>query len=163
MHHLAVAQSTVCKSKVCKLTVDTLCYYWVTMPTIELKAEVSVDALLAGVEQLPTPYLEDFVAKALAVQAKRRAKSLNKGESLLLEKINRGIPDTIHARYKELEQKRRDETLLADEHQELLALITQIEQMNAERIGYLGELAQMRNVSLRSLMKELGINRPAYA
>ena len=70
------------------------------MPTIELKAEVSVDALLAGVEQLPTPYLEDFVAKALAVQAKRRAKSLNKGESLLLEKINRGIPDTIHAHTK---------------------------------------------------------------
>ncbi len=68
-----------------------------------------------------------------------------------------------HTRYKELEQKRRDETLLADEHQELLALITQIEQMNAERIGYLGELAQMRNLSLRSLMKELGINRPAYA
>ena len=133
------------------------------MPTIELKTQVSVDDLLAGVEQLPTPYLEEFVSRALVVQAKRRAPSLNKAESLLLEKINRGVPQAIHARYLELENKRRDETLSTDEHQELLALISQIEQLNAEGIEHLGELAQLRNVSLRILMKDLGLKRPTYA
>lgn len=133
------------------------------MPTIELKTQVSVDDLLAGVEQLPTPYLEEFVSKALVVQAKRRAPSLNKAESLLLEKINRGVPQAIHARYLELENKRSDETLSIEEHQELLALVAQIEQLNAERIEHLGELAQLRNVSLRILMKDLGLKRPTYA
>jgi hypothetical protein len=63
----------------------------------------------------------------------------------------------------ELTKKRREETLTPGEHQELLALVDHIEQADVERVQTLIELALQRNVTVTTLMAELGINRPAYA
>ncbi|MFZ4659214.1 MAG: STAS/SEC14 domain-containing protein, partial [Caldilineaceae bacterium] len=87
------------------------------MTVIEMKLEVSLPVLLKGVEQLSTPELENFVAEVLSIQAKRRAPSLSKEESILLQKINQGLPVATQQRFDDLNEKRRDETLTDEEHQ----------------------------------------------
>ncbi|WP_236556935.1 hypothetical protein [Calothrix sp. PCC 7507] len=58
--------------------------------------------------------------------------------------------------------KREAETLTNEEHQELLHLNEQIEQLQAQRIEYLAELARMRRISLTALMENLGIQTQMY-
>lgn len=133
------------------------------MPTVEVRSQVSLDELLNGVAQLDTSELEHFISQVLTLRAQRVAPSLPKEETRLLEKINQGLPPDVQRRYDELIAKRRAETLTSEEHQELLALIDHIEQADAERVQTLTELAQLRNVTVTTLMTQLGIRRPAYA
>jgi hypothetical protein len=79
-----------------------------------------------------------------------------KREAILLQKVNQSLPVATQQRFDDLNEKRRDETLTDEEHQELLALIEQIEENDVERVKDLGQLAQWRNVSLSVLMKQLG-------
>ena len=133
------------------------------MPTVEVRSQVSLDELLNGVAQLDTPELERFLSQVLALRAKRIAPCLLREETELLEKINQGLPLDVQQRYDELTAKRQAETLNPEEHQELLALIEHIEQEDAERAQALAELAQLRNMSVTTLMAELGIHPPDYA
>ena len=133
------------------------------MPTVEVRSQVSLDELLNGVTQLDMPELEHFVSQVLTLRAKRIAPSLPEGEARLLQKINQELPPDVQQRYDELTAKRRAETLTPEEHQELLALIDRIEQADAKRVQALTELAQLRNVSVTTLMAELGIRPSAYA
>ena len=133
------------------------------MPAIQVRSQVSLDELLNGIAQLETPELEHFIAQALTLRAKRIAPSLRHGETRLLQKINRGLPPNVQQRYNELTAKRRAETLTSEEHQELLTLIDRIERADAGRVQALTKLAQLRNVSVMTLMVELGIRPPAYA
>jgi hypothetical protein len=132
------------------------------MATVEVRSQVSPDELLDGVAQLDTPALEHFVSQVLTLRAKRIAPSMPKKEAELLQQINQGLSPDVQQRYDELTAKRRAETLIPEEHQELLALVDRIEQADAERVRALIELAQLRNVSVTTLMAELGIRRPAY-
>jgi len=91
------------------------------------------------------------------------APSLPGEEAELLHKINQGLPSDVQQRYDELVGRRRAETLTSAEHRELLALIDRIEQSDAERVQALTELAQLRNISVATLITELGIHPPAYA
>jgi hypothetical protein len=132
------------------------------MATIQLQSQVSLDALMTGVEQLSTPDLERLTNQVLAIRAQRRAPSLPRKEVEWLQKINQGLPLELQQRLNTLTTKRRAETLTSEEHQELLVLIDDIEQRDAKRVEYLAELAQLRNISLRVLMNQLGIRPPAY-
>jgi len=133
------------------------------MPAIQVQSQVSLDELLHGMAQLETPELDRFITQALTLRAERIAPSLRPGETKLLQKINRGLPRQVQQRYDELTARRRAETLTPDEHQELLALIDRIERADAERVQALTKLAQLRQVSVTTLMGELGIRSPAYA
>ncbi|MEZ4710792.1 MAG: hypothetical protein R3A44_26580 [Caldilineaceae bacterium] len=124
------------------------------MSMIQLTSAVSVNELVDGLERLSTPDLEEIVSKVLALQAKRRASSLPKSETELLQKINQGIPINVQTRFDELNKKRSEETLTDAEHRELLVLIEEIEQADVQRINYLSQLAQLRNVSVRELIKQ---------
>ncbi len=86
-----------------------------------------------------------------------------RSESDLLEEINQGFPEEIWRRYRELVAKRQDETLSAEEHTELIAMIDRVEIANARRIECLAELANRRQVPLRELMAEMGIQPTADA
>ncbi|UOG90643.1 MAG: hypothetical protein L3K52_10555 [Candidatus Thiothrix sulfatifontis] len=132
------------------------------MSTIQITSHVSTEDLLHGVESLPTEELEQFVARVLALCARRKANSLNEQESRLLQLINRPVPATVQSRYDLLTQKQRANTLSADEYAELLQVIEQIEQFDAERVQHLVTLAQLRQVSLDKLMHDLGIRQPDY-
>ncbi|HRJ41160.1 MAG: hypothetical protein KJZ86_06425 [Caldilineaceae bacterium] len=133
------------------------------MATIQIESQVSLDALLHGVEQLSTPDLERLTNQVLALRARRRAPSLPHREAELLQKINRGMPAELQTRLEYLSARRRAEALTPEEYQELLAVIDSIELQNAQRIAYLAELAELRAIPLRTLMTQLGIRPPAYA
>lgn len=133
------------------------------MATIQLQSQISLDALIGGVEQLSTPDLEWLTHQVLALRAKRRAPSLPRKEAELLHKINQGLPIEMQQQFNLLTAKRRAGTLTPEEYQELLSLGDEIELRDAKRVEYLAELAQLRHIPLRMLMKQLGIRPPAYA
>jgi hypothetical protein len=84
---------------------------------------------------------------------------LPKREAELLQQINQGLPAPQWQRYQTLNAKLLAEHITPDEHQELGALIDQIEQLEGERLAHLIELAQLRNVPLATLMAQLGIGQ----
>lgn len=91
-----------------------------------------------------------------------RAPVLPHRESELLQLINQGWPPAIWQEYQELVAQRRAEALTPETHARLIKLSDEIEQANARRVGYLFELAQLRGVSLETVMKQLGIDAPDY-
>ena len=58
----------------------------------------------------------------------------------------------------ELIDERRAETISVKELRELKKLNDQIEKADAKRLESLTELARLRNVPLRKLIKQLGLN-----
>ena len=122
--------------------------------------EIDIDEVLKSVAQLESDDLEQVVNKLIALQAQRRAASLSPAETDLLQQINQGLPSTIRTRYRELHAKLHEETITPAEHEELLQLSDQIEQADAERLRHLIALAQLRQVSVDTLMDQLGIRRP---
>jgi hypothetical protein len=62
-----------------------------------------------------------------------------------------------------LDVKRSEGNLTGEEHQELLTIVDELEQLNIERVQYLGELAVMRGVPVRELIDQLGIRPQPYA
>lgn len=134
------------------------------MVTIEIQpnTKVALDQILNGVANLETKDLETFLGQVAHLLAKRKAKNLSITETKLLLKINEQLPPLVWQRYDELQEKLQQETITDLEHSELLTIIEQMESHNVEWIQALSQLAQIRNTSLKELMKELGIRRPHY-
>jgi hypothetical protein len=80
----------------------------------------------------------------------------------LLQDIYQGIPNEIQQRYDELRQKLHNETLSAEEHQELIGMVDVIEQYDVDRLSKLIQLTKIRNVSLDELMRQLKL-QPAIS
>lgn len=135
------------------------------MPTVQVTSRVEIDfeEVLQGMARLQMQDLERFVDRVIALQAQRRAPSLSRRETELLQKINQGLPAEVRQRYEELNDKLHEETILPEEHEELLQLVEQVELADAERLQHLIELARIRNISVEELMSQLDIRRPAYA
>lgn len=55
-----------------------------------------------------------------------------------------------------------DETLTANEQQELVQITDQLEEANAQRIEALIQLAALRNMTLDAFMDEFGLRPPTY-
>lgn len=122
--------------------------------------EIDLDEVLKSVAQLEPNELEQVVNQLIALQARQRAASLSTTETDLLQQINQGLPPTLRPRYEELNAKLHEETITPAEHGELLQLSDQLEQADAERLRHLIALAQLRQVSIDTLMDQLGIRQP---
>ena len=133
------------------------------MPVIKVETELSTDNLLKAVGQLNKHEIEQFVSQVINLRAQRLVQKLSQSEAQFIMKINQGLPAEVQKRYDELVDKRRDESLSSEEYGELLRLTNQIENLEAQRMQYLSELARYRKVSLTELMENLGIRPPAYA
>ncbi len=133
------------------------------MPTVQITAQASTDELLRSVASLPAAELEQFVTRVLALRARLKAPTIPDQEANLLRKINIGLSAIQQQRFADLNLKRQEETLTDEEHQELLVLIEEMEAKNVERIQSLSLLAQLRQVSLTTLMQNLGIKALPYA
>lgn len=135
------------------------------MPKVHVTSqiEIDLDEVLHGLARLGTKELEQFVDKVIALQAQRRAPSLPKDETELLQQINCGLPADIRQRYDALNAKLHDETITPEEHAELLTLIDRLELADAERMQRLVALAQIRGMSVDTLMEQLGIRHTTYA
>jgi hypothetical protein len=86
----------------------------------------------------------------------------NEEEAQLLQQINQGVPTDLRAQYQVLRAKREAATLTEAEHQSLIKLSSQIEQIGADRLEALATLAQLRQVALTDLMQTLGIQSVTY-
>jgi hypothetical protein len=124
------------------------------MPSIQIEK----DQLLEAVLQLPERELEQFVAKAISIKARERSQALTEREAELLLEINQGLPRATQRRLNQLIEKRRAETISAKELRELKTLTDQIEEADVNRLELLIELSHLRNVPLRKLIKQLGLN-----
>lgn len=101
---------------------------------------------------------KDFVLGLLRDHlATQTSSNAERSESGLLEEINQGFPAEHWKRYGELVTKRQAETLTAEEHAEMLAMIQIREEANVHRVECLAELARRRQVPLRVLMDQMGI------
>ena len=87
---------------------------------------------------------------------------ISPAEAELLQKINQGLPAELGQRYSVLIEKRDAEELTPDEHEELLTLTEQIEQLEAQRVAFLVELARLRNTTITELIQQLGIRPSVY-
>ena len=130
------------------------------MATVQFKSEISIelDQLLTGVAQLDTPDLEKLLIQVRQVLAHRQNPSLPALEIELLQKINQALPEEIQQKYNDLSAKMRSQTIMPEEHQDLLKLIDVVEQADSNRLQHLIQLSQLRNISLAELMKQLQIH-----
>jgi hypothetical protein len=119
--------------------------------------EVSGPELLKAVEQLGPDELDAFLEKALLLRNQPRAVKLSAEESRLIKRINRGLPEAACSRYARLSQKRKKKSLSEKEHGELLRLTHEFESRDADRAAALLELANLRRIPIRLLMKQMGI------
>jgi hypothetical protein len=123
--------------------------------------KVPAAGVLAVARELDTQDLEAVIHSLLTLRAQRSGLSLPREEALLFDKINRGLAPEKLKRFELLQHKRATETMNHSEQTELIALSEEIERLDAQRIKYLSKLAQLRQVSLRELMAQIGLrNHP---
>jgi hypothetical protein len=106
------------------------------------------------VETLPEESL--LRAESLLTDLKSAAVSPSTGsqEAPLIAIIERRLAPEAQTRLNDLRQRLADETITEAEHQELLTFIDPIEQMDAERVEAMIQLAQLRQVNLNTIIQE---------
>lgn len=119
--------------------------------------KITDESLLKAVVNLPKNEFERLIANAKKL---RRTLPENK-EIRLIKKVNESIlSDAERIRFIELIEKRRNENISETELGELIALTEKSEELNVKRLKCLTEIADIRNKSLREVMKELEIFPP---
>jgi hypothetical protein len=108
--------------------------------------------LLQAASQLSVPDLQDFVAKVTAIYQERQS-GQTADEAQLLSVVH--CPPQTQQRWDELLQKRDDVSLWPAEYEELLQLTEVVEDWNVQRMAALSQLAQARQVDLRTMMRQL--------
>ena len=101
--------------------------------------------------------LEELTAGVLALRAKALAPVASDEETRLLLAINEGVSVDLTDRVASLIEKRDESGLSLAEQNELLELADSVERRGLERAQALSTLAEVRGVSLRELMKSLGV------
>ena len=124
---------------------------------------MSLDELIKAANQLDETDLDRLLQQVVTMRTQRKAHVLSSKETQLLDRINRGVPTDLRAQYQKLRAKFEAETLTEDEHNTLIWIGEQIEQLSAERLEALVELSQLRQVSLTELMNQLGIEPASNA
>lgn len=123
------------------------------MPAIHIEP----DQLLHAALQMSRPEIEQFVRKLFSLKLREETPGLSEREAKLLMQINQGLPATTQERLNALIGKRRAETISAKELRELKKLTDRVEAFDAARLELLVELAHLRHVPLRKLIKQLGL------
>lgn len=123
------------------------------------KASVDLDEIIEGMESLDTTTLESFLQRVGALVARKKTPhNRPAGEAALLSSIYSTIPADLQKRFEALSIKSREGSLTDAERTEFVQVIDQLELKHAERLGKLIDLAQMRGVSLKTLMQELQLS-----
>lgn len=120
--------------------------------------------ILNDVSNMKTAALETFLKEVAHLLVQRKVKSISKRETELLLQINKPLLTAkSQFKYDLLYQKLKEETILAEEHTKLLRLIKKREKKGVERLAALIELAQLKKVAPKKLMKQMGLNSLSYA
>ena len=133
------------------------------MTTLEIQTQLSFESLLNSLQQLEASELDRLAKETSLIRARKRAPNLTLAETQLLEKIQSSqIPIDVRERCAALTAKQENKPLLASEKQELVGLIDQMEMINAQRMGHLLSLANLRQISLDEVMDQLEIKPLSY-
>lgn len=126
------------------------------MPKIQIQTEIDFQGLL---DQMPTTDIEAFVQEASSVLVRRKSGEKNR-EHTLLRRLNEecALSDEHWRQYKELLQKREEQPFSAAEQEQFDALVREEEQMRLKRIKILGELAQIKGLTLEQMAVQLGLD-----
>jgi hypothetical protein len=117
--------------------------------------------LLQSASQMPLTELETFVHQLNALVVRRKTNNQNAQDTILLDKINQTVLEkSKRQRYQTLIYKLEMESLSDVEHAELMELVEQEEKIRVKRLKYLIQLAQLRNIPLPQLMKNLELTKP---
>src|SRR6266496_214348 len=114
-------------------------------------SQLSTEQIISAVSHLSLPELEQVSDHVLALLAERKAAYLPAAESVLLARINQGLPSVLRERIACLRAKREDESITDAEYEELTRLTDRAEELHADRMAALVELAKCRGVSLAVL------------
>lgn len=133
-----------------------------TKVQIQSPIEIDLEAVLDGLQRIETGELERFADRVIHLRAQRRSPNLSRRESALLQIINHGVDDEVRQRYRALSARLQEETISDEEHTEMLRLIDEIEQADAERILALRELAQLQHKSFDELMEQMDLRQNRY-
>ena len=119
----------------------------------------AVAEILSQATTLKAPEeLEELTAALLALRARTFSPVVSGEETRLLLVINEGIPVELTDRIASLIEKRDESGLSLAERSELVQLAEAVERRGVERAEALSNLAEFRGVSLRGLMKSLGVS-----
>lgn len=122
----------------------------------------SAEQIISAMAQLSLAEIEQVFSRALTLQAERKANHLSAQESRLLARVNQGLSSRLRDRISALRAKRESDSISDAEYEELTKLTDQSEELHAERMTAMVELAKLRGVSLPALMEQLGIQFPEY-
>lgn len=133
------------------------------MTTLHIQTEVPFNVLLASLPQLGLDELDLLADRVIRLRAQRTIAQNPEAETALLAKISAGvIPLALRHRCTELTRKQRAGLLDEKGEEELSTIIDEIEMKNAQRVGYLVDLAELRQTTLEELMAVLEIAPFAY-
>ena len=104
------------------------------------------------IDQFISQFLENNFSDAPFSQP-----SVSAREAALLQQVNLGIAPETWQLYAILKEKFQNNTMTSAELTQLQKITEQVEGANVKRIEALGELAQIRNVSLDAVMAQLGL------
>ena len=126
------------------------------MGKVQIQTEIDIQKLLS---QLETSQLEEFLREIRALITRRKSKDTQTLQLKLLQKLNEEcvLTESHKEKFRQLTAKRETTELTANEQKELSKRIKEEESLRLKRINILGELAQLKGISLPELTKELGI------
>lgn len=129
------------------------------MQKVQLMTEIDLKTLLT---QLKTDELEVFLREITATLTRRRTTDAKARETALLLQLNEecALPETHWAKFHSLTEKRLTSEWTPAEADELSDLIQEEEQLRLKRIRILGELSQIKGISLTQITEQLGIKAP---
>lgn len=128
------------------------------MITIQLQTQVSLETLLNSLKQLNSSELAQVASQTALLRAQQNSSHLGEIESELMTKIqSTAVPLQTQRRLHDLDAKSQRSGLSKVEQQELMQLVDEVEQLNANRVSLLLELANLRGISLHQIMTDLQI------
>ncbi len=123
---------------------------------------MTADAILKQFQNLPFAEAERLVPRLLTSKVRRRPLAPGMNESRLMANISAGAPAPLVRTCRELILKRRASRLTREEEARLHRCTATLEAYNVKWLGWVGQLAALRGVTARELMKQLDLVRPEY-
>lgn len=123
---------------------------------------MNTQQIISTVRRMPLADLDELVDEVLTIQAERRAPHLSGEESKLMRTIQRRLSESKQNRLRELQALRDKGKFSVGGYAELAAITDELEEIHADRMKALLELANLRGTSVAEQMNQIGINLPDY-
>ena len=120
---------------------------------------MSTAQILEEIKTFETPELESLEHSIRLERLRRTVRAVPSEERRLLQIINAPMPHT--ERFVVLTEKWQDEGLSDAERAELLAIVSEREGQNVERVEAVARLSELRGVPFKMLWKQLMGETPA--